>query len=246
MPVWEILSNILIETKSIAKEGITTAKIDQYIEKRILDFNTTSCNKGYKPYGKKPYPAVSCISPNDVIAHGIPDNYKLKNGDIVTIDVGIKKDGLCADGAFTAIIGNVPERTRQLVNCSKLVIFEALKYVKAGADTMDITKAINSYVSLNRFVANRRLCGHGIGEQMHQLPKIYNAFGKDNKYSILEEGMMICIEVPMSIYDNEGMSLSDGWALTTRDGRPASMFELMVRVEKNGATILTTHFNEKD
>mgnify|MGYP003394192059 CR=1 FL=1 len=245
---WEAVSKLLLDAKEYmelghAERGMTTYEINDFIEKEIEILGATPYNKGYHPkWAPVPYPAASCLCVNEVIVHGIPDNKPLKSGDIVTIDIGILLNGQCGDAALTVMVGEVSDETKRLVECSKQAVFEGIKQVKAGANTIDIAYAIQKYITDQGFAPNRNYGGHGIGAKMHEDPIIFNTLETRNTYTTLTEGQLLCIEVPMSVTDWEGIRLADGWTIAARDGKPASMFEHMIRVTKHGAEILTTHF----
>lgn len=243
---WDILSQILKEMAETAKVGVTTMELNNIAEKRIEQWGYSSYNKGYKPdWAPTPFPCVSCISVNDEMAHGIPSDYKLQEGDMVNIDLGIMDgNGDCADAALSFGIGEISNRNRHLLKYAKRILYEAIDQVRDGVNTYEITQAIVQACARYNFRAQKRFAGHTIGKKMHMPPRIYNTEEPQNAYDVLHEGQIICIEpVVTESRDNLGYS-TDGWAFKTNDGKPSAYFEHMVRVTKDGAEVLTTHISQ--
>ncbi len=241
---WEIVSDILKLCASRVKPGITTLELDEIAEKRLKELGGESCNKGYKPeYAKVPYPATICTSVNDVIVHGVPNNEPLRDGDIVNIDIGVKKDGLCGDASLTVGVGELSNRNSRLIYYAKKVLEESIKLIKPGVEIREISRFIENYSKSRGFEPNIWYGGHGIGKEMHEAPFIHNIelpnIGKEQ----FEVGKMYCIEPIITFKggDKEGYIDKDGWSFRTRDGKNSAFFEHQVLITKNGCEILTTH-----
>lgn len=227
--------------------GMTGKKLEAMAESMLKEYGAESFNKDYQPaWATVPYPSILCISPNGVIFHGIPNDYEFKNGDLITIDLGIKKDGFCGDAALTVPVGEISHTNKRLLYYARQAVYEYARQLVTGANTRDLANHIDTWAINRGFYLNRRGAGHVIGEQMHIKPNLYNTVEDDNHtYANLEEGMIVCIEPTLSTSkDRIGAVLSDGWSVVTMDGKPTAMFEHMVRVTKNGGEILTSHFDD--
>ncbi|HOK41052.1 MAG TPA: type I methionyl aminopeptidase [bacterium] len=230
----QILADTFKYIKRFIKAGISTYEIDKIIEEYILSRNAIPAFKGYNGF-----PAASCISVNEVVVHGIPSKEKiLKNGDIVSIDIGVIKNNYCADAAFTYEIGQISKKAKKLVDITKEALKKGIEQIYPGNRLSNISYAIQSYAEKNNFSVVRQFVGHGIGQKMHESPQVPN-FGKKNNGIILKPGLVLAIE-PMI---NEGVAevviLSDGWTAVTRDKKLSAHFEHTVAVTENGALILT-------
>jgi methionyl aminopeptidase len=184
------------------------------------------------------YPAHTCISVNEVVIHGIPNDRPLREGDIVDLDIGVTKDGWSADAAWTFPIGNVSPQAQRLLNVARESLFQGIAKAKVGNRIGDISAAVQKYVESNGYSVVRDLVGHGIGRTVHEEPSVPN-FGKAGKGEVIREGLTICIE-PMV---NEGTfkvrTLPDQWTVVTADGKLSAHFEHTVAVTKDGPEILT-------
>lgn len=247
MESYEAVSLILKSMAEAVSPGVKTKEIDAIAEKKIKELGVTSYNKGYKPsWSNSPYPAVSCICVNSVIAHGIPDNYVLKEGDIVSLDLGVTdKNGNCGDAALTVPVGKVDNRKARLLYYAHKTLYEAISKIKAGVSTKVIAETIQTFSDRRGYKVNRRFGGHTIGKEMHMEPKIFNTVEEDHKWSILKEDQIICIEPMLTPgRDNMGITQPDGWAFVTSDNQPSAFFEHMIKVTKNGYEILTNHISD--
>ena len=215
------------------KEGITTKELDRLCEKFILDNDAVPTEKGYEGY-----PASICTSVNDTVVHGIPDNYKLKNGDIITIDVVIGYKGYQGDAAWTYAVGEINDDKKYLMEHTEKALLEGLKMVKPGNRIGDISHAIEVYANDHNLGVVEELCGHGIGLEMHEDPEVPN-YGVPNTGPRLKPGMVICIE-PMLTFGKRYVSLlEDDWTVVTEDGSPAAHYEHTVLVTEDGYEVLT-------
>lgn len=253
MKIYEKVSQILIYAQELIKPGAVMRDVDQLVAKRMAEMDVVSSDFQYKPdWANVPFPAHICLSVNDVICHGIPNPYAFKEGDIVTIDIGIKdkKTGECGDAAITVGVGEIANKDERLLRYAKRAVYVGIQQIHAGAKVIDIGRAISVYSLQMGYVVNKAFSGHAIGPEMHMEPYIPNHWEITEDYEkqfdgVLKEGDIVCIE-PMLTYGKDpiGMRLNDGWTWQTRDHKNVAMFEHMVRVEKDGATILTTHFDE--
>lgn len=219
--------------KPYIKEGITTKELDKLCEKFIIENNGVPTCKGFEGY-----PATLCTSVNDMVVHGIPDNYKLKNGDIITIDVVIGYKGYQGDAAWTYAVGEVSSDKKYLMEHTEKSLYEGISMVKPGNRIGDISNAVYKYATEHKLGVVRELCGHGIGTEMHEDPDVPN-YGASGTGPILKEGMVICIE-PMLTYGERYVYLmDDDWGVKTVDGCPSAHYEHTVLVTKDGYEILT-------
>ena len=220
--------------KPFIKEGITTKELDRLAEEFILKNNGVPSCKGYEGF-----PATLCTSVNDMVVHGIPDNTKLKNGDIITIDVVIGYKGYQGDAAWTYAVGNISDEKKYLMEHTEKALYEGVKMVKPGNRIGDISHAVEVYERNHNLGIVKELCGHGIGTDMHEAPDIPN-YGTKGTGPRLKEGMVICIE-PMLNYGGKDdiYLLDDDWGVKTLDGNPAAHFEHTILVTKDGYEVLT-------
>ena len=229
------------EIEKSIKPGMTTAELDQVVEKTMKKYGAISAEKGYNPgiKGVPPYPASACISINDEVIHGIPSNKRIiQDGDIVSIDLVSLKNGFHGDAARTYLVGNVSKDAKRLVDVTKQAFFEGIKYAKKGNRIGDISHAIGEYVKSQGYSVVREFEGHGIGRQMHEAPEIPN-YGKAGRGIRLEPGMTLAIE-PMVIQGSPNiLELDDGWTIITEDGSLAAHYENTILITENEPELLT-------
>ena len=219
--------------KPYIKEGITTKELDKLCEKFILDHDGSCSCKGYEGF-----PCTLCTSINDTVVHGIPDNTKLKNGDIITIDVVIGYKGYQGDAAWTYAVGEVSDDKKYLMEHTEKALYKGIEMVKPGNRIGDISHAVEVYSLEHNLGVVRELCGHGIGRDMHEDPEVPN-FGLPNTGARLKPGMVICIEPMLTFGKRDVYILDDGWTVKTRDMSPAAHYEHTVLVTEDGYEILT-------
>ena len=228
-----ILTRCLQMLRSSARPGVTTKELDTAAEKFIRSQGAEPAFKGYRGF-----PGSICASPNSMVVHGIPGPYECRRGDLLSIDVGVVKDGWVADAAVTVPIGPVSERARQLLDVTQAALFAGTGQMRAGNHLGDISAAIQRAVEIEGLSIIRTLVGHGIGREMHEDPQVPN-FGEPDKGPVLEAGTVLAIE-PMV---NAGGPLveigDDGWAVYSKDGSLAAHFEFTVAVTADGPRILT-------
>lgn len=224
--------------KPYIKEGITTKELDKLCYDFIIKNDSQPSCLGYEGY-----PATICASVNDTVVHGIPDDYKLKNGDIITIDVVIGYKGYQGDAAWTYAVGDISDDKKYLMEHTEKALYECLKQVKPDNHIGDISNAVEEYANNHNLGVVRELCGHGIGTDMHEDPEVPN-FGEKGKGPRLKPGMVICIE-PMLTYGERYIYMEDdGWTIKTDDGLPAAHYEHTVLVTEDGYEILTPRIEE--
>lgn len=236
-----LVSKTLAEVGKHVAPGVTTKELDRVAETFIRDHGAVPNFLGYDGY-----PASICASVNDVVVHGIPTDYVLKEGDIVSIDLGTYMKGYNGDSAYTFPVGEVDAETRKLLDVTKESLFKGIEKAVAGNRTGDIGHAVQSYAESFGFGVVRELEGHGIGKRMHESPGVPN-YGKAGHGARLVEGMTICIE-PMINAGVKGVYFSnDGWSVHTADRKNAAHFELTVVVRRGKAELLSTFdYIEKD
>ena len=220
--------------KPYIKEGISTYELDKLCEDFIRENDAIPTCKGYEGF-----PATLCTSVNSVVVHGIPDKKtKLKNGDIITIDVVIGYKGYQGDAAWTYAVGEINDEKKYLMEHTEKALYEGVKKVKPGNRIGDISHAIEEYATSHNLGVVRELCGHGIGREMHEDPEVPN-YGIENTGPRLKPGMVICIE-PMLTYGKRDIEiLDDNWTVITRDKKPAAHYEHTILITENGYEILT-------
>lgn len=224
--------------KPYIKEGITTKELDKLCEDFIRKNDATPTELGYEGY-----PASICASVNDTVVHGIPDNYKLKNGDIITIDVVIGYKGYQGDAAWTYAVGKIDENKKYLMEHTEQALYEGIKMVKPGNRIGDISHAVETYAKAHNLGVVRELCGHGIGQEMHEDPDVPN-YGTPNTGAKLKPGMVICIEPMLTFGERYIYIMDDDWTIKTEDGSDAAHYEHTVLVTETGYEILTPRLED--
>ena len=224
--------------KPYIKEGITTKELDKLCEDFIRKNDATPTEFGYEGY-----PASICASVNDTVVHGIPDNYKLKNGDIITIDVVIGYKGYQGDAAWTYAVGKIDENKKYLMEHTEQALYEGIKMVKPGNRIGDISHAVETYAKAHNLGVVRELCGHGIGQEMHEDPDVPN-YGTPNTGAKLKPGMVICIEPMLTFGERYIYIMDDDWTIKTEDGSDAAHYEHTVLVTETGYEILTPRLED--
>ena len=230
----KIAFDLLMSLKKIIKAGITTKEIDDYCYKFITNRNATPAFLGYEGF-----PATACISLNDMIVHGIPDNTKLKNGDIVTVDTGAIVHGYYSDTAYTYIVGSVDKETEDLVKNTQKALYAGLSVIKEGVKLNEVCSAIEKVARENGYGIFEVLTGHGVGKDMHEDPFIPNLSNHESEGIILKAGMTLAIEPMFSLGTAEVWLMPDNWGIVTQDGSNCAHFEHTILVTKDGYEILT-------
>jgi methionyl aminopeptidase len=229
-----LVSKTLAEIARYIKPGVTTLYLDSIAEKFILDHSAIPAFKGYAGF-----PKTLCTSVNDEVVHGIPSDYQLKEGDIISIDCGVILNGWYGDSAYTFAVGKISEETKRLLKFTKASLEEGVKAAVAGNRVGDISYAIQTKAESGGYSVVRELVGHGIGKKLHEPPEIPN-FGKKGTGTKMEKGLVICIEPMINLGNKETVQMRDGWTIKTADGKPSAHFEYAVAVNKGKADVLTT------
>ena len=230
----------MAEIASIIKPGITTLYLDKIAESFILDNGAIPAFKGYGGF-----PNTLCTSVNDEVVHGIPSDYILREGDIISVDCGVILNGWYGDSAYTFAVGEIKEEVQRLLDYTRASLEEGVKEAVAGKRVGDISHAVQVKAESGGYSVVRELVGHGIGTKLHEPPEVPN-YGKPGSGPKMEKGLVICIEPMINAGKKETLQMRDGWTIKTADGRPSAHFEYAVAVNKGKADVLTTfEFIEK-
>jgi methionyl aminopeptidase len=235
---WDVLSKM----RAAAIPGVTTGQLDELARVEMDKVGAVGMSKNYPTY--KPnegFPGHTCISVNEVVVHGIPGDRKLKDGDIVTLDLALKLDGYCSDTAITVGIGQISPRLQALLDVTRQTLTLAISHIRPGKRWSEIARLMQYNVEKHGFSVIREFVGHGIGREMHEEPKIPNFVTAEQLRSdfILRRGMTLAVE-PMVVMGRRDVELyPDGWTVYTVDHMPAAHFEHTVAVTETGADILT-------
>lgn len=229
-----LVGKTLAEVAKIIAPGVKTMELDRVAEAFIRSVGAEPTFKGYEGF-----PYALCISVNEMVVHGYPSEYELKEGDIVSIDCGVYKNGFHGDSAYTFAVGEVSEKVRRLMDDTKASLYEGIKQAVAGNRTGDIGYAVQHYTEERGYGVVRELCGHGVGAQLHEKPDVPN-FGHRGCGSKLKAGMVIAIEPMITLGKRQIGLQSNGWGVFTLDGQPAAHYEHDVLITKEGPDILSS------
>jgi methionyl aminopeptidase len=214
--------------------GVTTGELDEIAEAAIRESNGIPAFKGYRGF-----PKTLCTSINEQVVHGIPSqSVRLKDGDIISVDVGAVVDGYCGDNARTFAVGAVSEQIARLLSSTESALRAGIQQARAGHNLYDIGAAVQAVAEGGGFSVVREYVGHGIGRDMHEEPNVPN-FGTPGKGPRLEVGMVLAIEPMVNVGGAAVEALSDGWTVVTRDGEPSAHFEHTVAITEEGPSVLT-------
>lgn len=229
-----LVSNTLAEVAKVIKPGVNTLYLDKLAETFIRDNNAKPGFLGYNGF-----PNTLCISVNNQVVHGIPSNYEIKDGDIVSVDCGTLLNGFYGDSAYTFAVGNVSEEKLNLLRKTKESLYKGIEKVKVGNRVGDISFAIQQHAESNGYSVVRELVGHGIGRHLHEKPEVPN-YGRKGFGIKLQQGMVIAIEPMINMGRKEIFEVGDGWTICTRDGKPSAHFEHTVAVKNDKVDILSS------
>ncbi len=231
-----LVSQTLTEVATILKPGITTLALDEFIGGYIRDHNAIPSFLNYNGF-----PFNSCISVNDVVVHGFPTKREIKEGDVISVDVGVILNGWHGDHAYTFAVGDPGEAAAKLIRVTKESLYKGIEYAVEGNRIGDIAHAIQFHTEkLNGYGVVRELVGHGLGRSMHEDPQVPN-YGKRGAGTVLKQGMVLAIEPMINLGRKEVYTEEDGWTIRTRDGKVSVHFEHDVAVKKNKADILSDY-----
>lgn len=239
----KVVADVLLKLKNSAKPQISTAELNKIAEDMTKEAGAIALFKGVKnPYGHKPFPAAICASLNQQVVHGIPsDKVLLKEGDILSVDFGVKLDGYCGDAAITLAIGKIDDAKQQLMDATRKMLDIAIQHSKPGVKWSGIADKMQKYVQSAGFSVVTDFVGHGIGTEMHEDPKVPNFVSPELlKHDImLQAGMILAVEPMVNMGSGRVMTLRDGWTVVTRDGKPSAHFEHTIAITDNGCEVLT-------
>lgn len=228
--------------RSLAKPGATTRMLDEAAGLLIEERGATGLFKNYPTYVPgEGFPSHLCLSVNEVVVHGIANDDPIKDGDIVGVDCGVKLDGWCGDAATTILVGDVPAATRRLCEETEHVLQIAVENIRPGRRWSQVARLMQGYAESRGYGVVRDFVGHGIGDTMHQEPKVPNFVNRDLlRHDIdLREGMVLAVEPMCNQGTHEVQTLSDGWTVVTVDGLPAAHYEHTIAVTADGCDVLT-------
>ena len=229
----KIVAEILENLKAFVKPGITTKEIEMFAEEKIISKGGTPAFKGYRGY-----PASICTSVNNQVIHGIPSRVRLNEGDVLSIDLGVYRDGFYGDGAVTMPVGEVNPLAKKLLKVTEEALYKGIDKATPRNRVSDISYAIENYVEANGFSIVKAFVGHGIGMSLHEEPQVPN-FGVSGQGPRLREGMTIAIEPMVNTGGHEVSILDDGWTAVTLDGGLSAHFEHTIAITDGDARILT-------
>jgi len=229
----KLLSKVMKELGEMVKSGITTDELNRAAEALILKLGAKPNFKGYGGF-----PAALCVSINEEIVHGVPSQRVLKNGDIVSLDCGLMWKGFHSDMAFTLGVGNIDPEAQRLIRTTKKALKRGIANLKPGNTFGDVGNAIERHIESQGFGVVKDLCGHGIGKDLHEDPKILN-YGKRHKGLEIKKGMVVCLEPMATMGDYHIKSSGNGCSFETRDGSLSAHFEHMLAVTERGCQMLT-------
>lgn len=228
-----VLAKILRDVQKFTKAGIKTGEIDAYAGELCIKYKVIPAFMGYMDY-----PSNICVSVNDEVVHGVPSDKRIKEGDLVSLDLGVLHDGFYTDAAITFGVGKINSTAKKLIDTAEKSFFAGMKEVRDGAKLGDVSYRIQEYIESKGFSVVKSLAGHGIGREIHESPIVPN-FGDKGEGETLKTGMLLAIE-PMVTEKSFEISLADdGWTYKTVDGGLASHFEHTIIVTKKGYDILT-------
>ncbi len=230
-----LVSKTLAEVAKIIKPGVSTFELDKYADEFIMDNGATASFKGYQGY-----PFACCISVNDAVVHGFPVKETLKEGDIVSVDVGVFKNGFHGDSAYTFAIGNISNELKQLLRATKESLYKGIEKAIVGNRVGDISFAVQEHTEKKYgYGVVRDLVGHGLGRKLHEEPQVPN-YGKRGTGAKLKEGMVLAIEPMINMGTRNVYQDKDGWTIRTEDGKPSAHYEHNISIQREKADILSS------
>ncbi|MCB0657722.1 MAG: type I methionyl aminopeptidase [Saprospiraceae bacterium] len=231
-----LVCDALTAVAAMIGPGVSGQQIDTAAEQVIRDHGAVPGFKGYRGF-----PATLCISRNEQVVHGIPNGQSFKDGDVVSVDCGVLMNGYYGDAAYTFAIGNVPEKTMELLRVTKRSLYLAIEQARVGQRIGDISFAVQNYCEVDHhYGVVRELVGHGVGKNLHEAPDVPN-FGKRGKGLKLKSGLVIAIEPMVNLGDKRVAQAEDGWTIYARDHAPSAHYEHTIAIRDEGADILSDH-----
>jgi methionyl aminopeptidase len=218
----------------LIQPGVTTLELDKVAEEFIRDNGGIPAFKGYSGF-----PNTLCVSPNEQVVHGIPNNQPVESGTILSLDCGVKKNGFFGDSAFTYEVGEVAQDVKELLKVTRESLYKGIEVAVVGNRIGDIGHAVQNHAERNGYTVVRELVGHGVGVNLHESPEVPN-YGKRGRGVKLQEGLVIAIEPMINMGVKEIVQLDDGWTINTADMKPSAHFEHTIVVRKGKAEILSS------
>ena len=239
----KIVAEVLLKLQEAAEPGVSTAQLDDLASSITADAGAKALFRGVKsPYAKKPFPGAICASINEQVVHGIPSKkVKLHDGDILSVDFGVKLAGYCGDAAVTIGIGEVSPEKQRLMDVTRQVLDIAIAKSAPGLKWSEIAAQMEECASQSGFSVVRDFVGHGIGTEMHEDPKVPNFVSKEllRNDILLKEGMILAVEPMVNMGSHVVRTLRDGWTVVTRDGKCSAHFEHSLAIVNGGCDVLT-------
>lgn len=233
-----IVAEVLQLLKRYVKPGITTIELDKIAEDYILSNNGRAAFKGYSQAGSFDFPGSICSSIDDEIVHGIPGNRVLKEGEILSIDVGVEKNKYFGDAALSVAVGKISDEKQKLMDVTERSLYLGIEQLKEGNRLGDFSSTVQTLVEENGFSVVRDLCGHGVGKHLHEDPQISN-YGKKGNGPLIKNGMTLAFEPMVNMGSYKVIVAEDGWTVLTADGKPSAHFEHTVAIIDGKPEILT-------
>ena len=230
-----VVARTLAEVAKWVRPGVTTLKLDQVAEDYI---RSQGCVPGFK--GLYGFPSTLCVSVNETVVHGIPSNYVLEEGDIVSVDCGaVNAAGFNGDSTYTFAVGEISEEVRRLLVTTKESLYEGIKHAMPGNRIGDIGNAVQTYCEKRGYTVVRELTGHGVGKKLHEDPEVPN-YGRKGTGALIRNGMCIAIEPMINMGSKNVVSESDGWTIRTRDRKPSAHFEHSIAIHNGKPDVLSS------
>jgi len=233
-----IVAEVLQLVKRYVKPGITTIELDKIAEDYILSNNGRPAFKGYSQAGSFDFPGSICSSIDDEVVHGIPGNRVLKEGEILSIDVGVEKNKYFGDAALSVAVGKISDEKQKLMDVTERSLYAGIEQLKEGNRIGDYSSTVQTFVEENGFSVVRDLCGHGVGKHLHEDPQISN-YGKKGNGALIKNGMTLALEPMVNMGSYKVIVAEDGWTVLTADGKPSAHFEHTVAIIDGKPEILT-------
>ncbi|MCX6174365.1 MAG: type I methionyl aminopeptidase [Ignavibacteriales bacterium] len=233
-----IVAEVLQLVKSYVKPGIATIELDKIAEDYILSNNGRPAFKGYSQAGSFDFPGSICSSIDDEVVHGIPGNRVLKEGEILSIDVGVEKNKYFGDAALSVAVGNISNEKQKLMDVTEKSLYLGIEQLREGNRLGDYSSTVQTLVEENGFSVVRDLCGHGVGKHLHEDPQISN-YGKKGNGPLIKNGMTLALEPMVNMGSYKVIVAEDGWTVLTADGKPSAHFEHTVLIIDGKPEILT-------
>lgn len=231
----------------LVKPGITTAEIDSAYVNMFVHYDAEPLFLGYEVGDHPPFPAVTCISINEEVVHGIPNKRKLKDGDIVSVDTGCRISNWCGDAAVTHAVGEISPRNKKLLKVTNETLNLAIRLMGQKTMWSEVAREMEAFVYDNGFSVVEDMCGHGIGQNLHEAPQVPNYDNEDEEEDFdLRPGVVLAVEPMVNAGTNDLITLDDGWTVITADKKPSAHFEHTIAITKEGPVRLTGPPNDEE